>query len=339
MKYSFKNDYSTLCNKEIIDELSRMSNEQYDGYGLSTYDFEAKELIKKEIEADVDIHFMVGGTNVNKTVLMHILKPYECVVSCDTGHINVHETGAVENTGHKIFAVKNHLSKMTIEELDKAIKMHVDEHMVKPKVVFISDATEYGMIYQKKELKALYEYCQQNDLYLYLDGARLASALTSNTNDLTLNDIANYTDVFYIGGTKSGAMLGEALVIKNPNIKTNFRYSLKAAGGMLAKGFLIAAQYKVLFTNDLYYKNGRHENELASKIRKAFQNLGYDLYVKNDTNQIFVCMSEPQFLKIKSFYDCMIFDRIKDKVVVRFVISFDTSEKVVDEFINYLKTI
>ncbi|HBQ43472.1 MAG TPA: threonine aldolase, partial [Lactobacillus acetotolerans] len=238
--YSFRNDYSEIAHKNILDALSKYASEQNVGYGLDSHSSNARKLIRKQIDRDidVDVRFLIGGTSCNKIVISHVLRPFEAVIAATTGHINVHEAGAIEASGHKVITVPSHNGKLLPADITKVVHEHVDEHMVVPKMVYISNATETGSIYTKAELTAISKVCHVHNLILYVDGARLGAALTAIGNDLTINDIAQLTDLFYIGGTKNGTLFGEALVIVNDDLKNNFRHSIKQNGGMLAKGFI-----------------------------------------------------------------------------------------------------
>lgn len=217
--FSFNNDYSEVTHPRILDAMSKYNLEQNNGYGEDAHSIKAKGYIKRHIgRDDVDIHFIPGGTQTNMLVISSFLRPHHCVISADTGHINVHETGAVEATGHKVVTISHIDGKITVEGIAEVQNYHSDEHMVLPRMVYLSNTTELGTVYTKDELSQISEYCKNNNLLLFLDGARIASALTSKANDLTLHDISNLVDVFYIGGTKNGALLGEALVTCNDNL-------------------------------------------------------------------------------------------------------------------------
>ena len=239
--YSFTNDYSEGAHPKILEAMMKENLNQQTGYGLDTHCIHAAELIKKEIgRDDVDVHFLVGGTQTNLLVISAALRPYQAVISTHTGHINVHETGAIEATGHKVLAMESPDGKLSPALVQKALDAHTDEHMVQPKLVYISNSTETGTQYTKAELEALHHICRQNQLYLFMDGARMGSALTSEVNDLTLADIASLVDVFYIGGTKNAALFGEALIICAEALKPDFRFMIKQRGAMLAKGWLLS---------------------------------------------------------------------------------------------------
>ena len=262
--------------------------EQNAGYSLDSHTEHAKALIKKEIRReDVDIHLIVGGTQTNLLAIATSLRPYQAVICAETGHINVHETGAIEATGHKVLAQPVPDGKLTTAEIQKALDHHTDEHMVQPKMVYISNSTELGTQYTKTELEAISRFCKQHELYLFLDGARMGSALTSSINDLSLADIAQLVDLFYIGGTKNGALFGEALVICHPDLKPDFRYLIKQRGAMLAKGWLLGIQFEELFQNHLFYDMAEHANDMAEILRKGIAKCGYEFHWDSRTNQLF----------------------------------------------------
>ena len=336
--YNFKNDYNFIAHKNILDALVKYQDEPQNSYGLDVHSENAKELIKEYFkEVDADIHFIVGGTMVNKTVISHALRPYEAVISADTGHIFVHETGAIEATGHKILTVANHCGKIYISDIKKCIDSHVDEHMVLPKMVYISETTEYGSVYTKEEIENLYTFCKENNLYLFIDGARLGCALA--TGKITLNDIANNCDVFYIGGAKNGALLGEALVVINDELKNNMRYSIKQNGGMYSKGFVAGIQFEELFKNNLYLKLATNSNECANLLNNKLIKLGVEMYEECETNQVFPIFTNEVYEKLKEFTIFELWEDLKDKKVVRFVCNFRTTKEEVLEFISELEKI
>ena len=266
--YNFASDYLEGAHPQVMEALNKTNFIQTVGYGEDQYCQKAKDKIKAILENEnVDIHFLVGGTQTNMIMISSALKDYQAVIAVDSGHINVHETGAVEFTGHKILTKPHQDGKMIPEMIDEIMREHPDEHMVQPKMVYISQTTEYGTYYTLEELKAIYECCQKNNLYLFIDGARLGSALVLKDAP-TLQEMALYSDVFYIGGTKMGALFGECLVIINDELKTDFRYHIKQKGAMLAKGRLLGVQFNALFENDLYLEIGKHENECADILRK-----------------------------------------------------------------------
>ena len=332
------NDYNVIAHSKIIKDLQKYQTENHVGYGVDSITNEAKNLIKAELDNDsVDIHFLTGGTLTNKIALQHILKPYEAIIAADSAHIYVHETGAIESNGHKIITVPNVDGKVTVDAVHKVLKSHTDCHMVKPKVVYISNSTEYGTIYTKSELFDLSNYCKHHGLYLYLDGARLGAAITSRYSDLSLKDICNYCDIFYIGGTKNGLMFGEALVVKNDSLKENFRYTIKQNGGMLSKGFLLGIQFKSLFTDKLFYDIAKKQNELAEYFDHKLSELFIRHYSKTITNQIFIILDKEVINKLK---DNLLFETWEDlgeEEVIRFVTHLSLTKEDIDNAIKIIK--
>lgn len=334
---SFKNDYSELGHPEVLRLIDKYSKSQFNGYGLDTITYEAINSIKKHLTKDVDIHFMVGGTSVNKTFISHVLKPYEAVISVNTGHINVHETGAIEATGHKILLANSDDGKLKPNQIIQIYNNHVDEHMVVPKLVYISNTTEIGTVYNKNELTSLSKTCKDLGLYLYLDGARLGVALTNSQNDLTLDDINNLTDAFYIGGTKNGAMLGEAIIIKNDELKNYFRHSIKQNGGMLAKGFLIGIQFEALFSNDLFFRVGKHANEMAKYFATKLKQLNIEFLYPQVSNQIFITLSNNLIDKLIDDFAFETWNIGIESSSIRLVTSWFTTTNLIDNFLLKLK--
>lgn len=335
-----RNDYGYIAHPKILNRLNELSNEINLGYGLDKHCQHAKELISALIgKNNASIHFLTGGTITNKIVIGHFLKPYEAVISVDTGHINVHETGAIEQTGHKVLIIQNKDGKVTLDGIKLILKTHCDEHMVKPKMVYISNSTEYGSIYKLEELKQISKICHDNNLYLYLDGARIGSALMSKENDISLKDIANLCDAFYIGGTKNGALLGEALVIMNKELENEFRYTLKNLGGMYAKSFVTGIQFEVLFEDNLFFEIAKKENLLADQLRSELNKINIRLYGNSSTNQVFAFFDEEQTKRIQEKINCEVFTRIDNLCVVRFVTHYLNSEEDINLAIEYIKEI
>lgn len=337
--YNFQSDYLEGCAPEILEELIKTNNKQQSGYGEDAYSFLAKRLIKKAInKEDAEIHFLPGGTPCNILATSIALKPYEAVISADTGHINVHETGAIELKGHKILTIKNKEGKINALDIIKVVEEHNNEHMVKPKMVFISNPSELGTVYSLDEMLYLREICNKYGLYLYMDGARIANALASFGNTLKLEDIASLTDMFYIGGTKNGSLLGEAFVICNDSLKADFRYYLKQNGQMLAKGRIIGISFKTLFTDDLYLKLASHANKTADALKYIFQAFKIKAYVNSNTNQQFYILDNDVIKKLKENYEFEIWDQYDDKSsICRFVTSWCTKEEATLQFASDLK--
>lgn len=336
---SFKNDYSEGCAKEILKALAETNELQTTGYGEDEFCSRASDLIKDLVgDENAQIYFLVGGTQTNLTVIS-ALRPYDAVISCDTGHINVHETGAIEATGHKVITVKNNNAKLSAQDVENVMKSHTDHHMVLPKMVYISNSTEYGTIYSKAELVEIRKICDQYGLYLFMDGARLGSALTASNNDLTLADIYRFCDIFYIGGTKNGALFGEALVIRNNELKVNFNYLIKQHGALLAKGRLLGIQFYELLKSNLYFKLAKHANDCANMIRTKLTELGIKEYMPSTTNQIFIKLPNNIAQKLHEQVIFEDFLGLDDGVVIRFVTSFATKEEDVVELIMILDSI
>ncbi len=334
----FRNDYSEAAHPNIINSLMAASSEQNIGYGDDIHCQRAAALIKKEIGIeDLDIHFLAGGTQTNLIGVSAFLKPYQGVIAVESGHINTHETGAVEATGHKILTRPGRNGKLTPEDISSIMEEYVGEHLVQPAMVYISNSTEIGTIYSKDELKAIHDYCSHYGLYLFIDGARLGSALTSKSNDLTLKDIAKLSDIFYIGGTKNGALLGEALVICNNSLKKDFRYAMKQRGALMAKGYVLGIQFEELFKDGLYFKLAAHANAMADKLKDAFKDLGCPMLTDSPTNQLFPIVSKEIADKLMKRYGCEFWHKANDNnICIRFVTSWATIEKEVDECITYL---
>lgn len=337
---SFENDYSEGTSKEILDELIKTNYEQVTGYGKDKYCAKAIKLIKKEVKDEsVDVHFVPGGTPCN-VLGCSLVRPYEGIICASTGHINTHETGAVENAGHKCIIADSKDGKLYPESIEKAFYAHPDEHMVKPAMVYISDSTEIGTIYTKKELTAISKLCKKLGLYLFLDGARIGSALTAKGNDLTIVDINKLCDIFYIGGTKNGALLGEAMVIRNKELQKNFRYLLKNRGFMLAKHRTVGISFYKFFEDDLYYRLASHANAMADRLRKCFKDTKTKFYSNTTTNQIFVVLDNEKIKKLKKKYLFENWVTIDNKhTAVRFVTSWATLEENVNTFIKDYKSI
>ena len=338
--FNFKNDYNAIAHPKIIENLEKYSRELYVGYGLDEHSYNAIKLIKNNIgNQNVDVHLMVGGTITNKTFIAHTLRPYEAVIACDSGHINVHETGAIENTGHKVLTVLNENGKIDKNDILKVLNSHTDEHMVKPKMVYISNATEMGTVYYYDELKDLYDFCKKHQLYLFIDGARLGVALTSYLCDVKLTDLPNLCDAFYIGGTKNGAMLGEALVIVNEGLKDNFRFSIKQNGGMYAKGFVTGIQFETLFTDGLFLEIAEHMNDCAALLRMGLTDMEVPMAYKTLTNQLFPIFKKDVVEKLAKIAKFEVWEERDEEVVIRLVTSFNTSEETVSDFLGELSTI
>ncbi len=337
--YSFKNDYSEGCHPRILEALSKVNLEQCDGYGEDSYSIDAKKLIQGYLNNnDSSIYFVSGGTQANLIVISSILRPHEAVICATSGHIALHEAGAIESTGHKVLTVESTDGKITIDQIQSVLEAHSDvPHMVKPKMVYISNSTEVGTVYRKQELKKISKFCRENHLYLFLDGARLASALASTECDLTLADLAQLTDVFYIGGTKSGALLGEAIVINNLLLQTDFSYHIKQKGALLAKGQLLGIQFLVLFQRNLIFNLAHQANAMAAKLTKGFGEAGFEFLTSSVTNQIFPILPNSLIASLQEMYSFYIWSKVDEAhSSVRLVTSWATTEDSVETFINDL---
>lgn len=339
--YSFKNDYSEGAHPRILEVLAGTNLLQEDGYGEDASCLRAADLIRGKIGSpEADVHFIPGGTQANLVVIASILRPHESVISADSGHIHVHETGAVEATGHKINVVASADGKLTTGGVEAVLREHYFEHMVKPALVYISNSTEVGTFYTKGELEALSACCRENGLYLYADGARLGSALCAEGGDLTLEDMARLTDVFYIGGTKNGALLGEAIVITRPELKADFRYILKQRGALLAKGRILGAQFEALFRDDLYFDLARHANRMAAKLTAGIKAAGYGFLTESGTNQIFPILPKSLIARLEKTYGFYVWCGVDGSHdAIRLVTSWATREEKVDAFLKDLKGI
>ncbi len=339
IKLRFENDYGEGAYPAILERLLETNMVQTIGYGEDAYCEEARETIKKLCGNDtVDVHFLVGGTQANTTVIASILRPHQGVLSAETGHINAHETGAIEATGHKVLALKHTDGKITAAQVEAAYDAHEadgsKEHVVKPGMVYISNPTEYGTLYSKAELEALSEVCRRLELPLFLDGARLGYGLMAEGYDVTLEDIARLCDVFYIGGTKVGALFGEAIVITNMSLKKDFRYFIKQKGGMLAKGRLLGIQFQVLLEDGAYFTIAKEANRLAQKLAKAFREKGYQMLFESKTNQQFIIMSNEDIKRLGEKYAFSYWEKVDDNHgAVRFCTSWATKEEAVDQLI------
>lgn len=342
----FNSDYLEGAHPSIMKRLAETNMAQSVGYSEDEYCAAAREKIKAACEApDADVHFLVGGTQTNTTVIASILRPYQGVIAPTTGHINCHETGAIESTGHKVLALPTDNGKITAQQIEEYYLWHHTspdfEHIVMPGMVYISYPTEGGTIYSKAELTAIYETCQRCGLPLYIDGARLGYGLMSDECDLTLPELASLCDVFYIGGTKVGALFGEAVVVMNPALKKDFRFFMKQRGGMLAKGRLLGIQFDTLFTDDLYLKISRHAIDMAHQIREIFVSAGYPLLFDSPTNQQYPIMPDSELAEIGKNFGYEYWERVDETHSgVRFCASWATTQENVDalrEAVNNLK--
>lgn len=337
--YSFKNDYSEGAHPRILNALIESNLEQEEGYGEDRYTRKAVELLKERMgRTDVDIHLLSGGTQTNLTALSAFLRPHEAAMAASTGHILAHETGAIEATGHKILSIETEDGKLNPLHLKAVLDAHADEHMVKPKLVYISNSTEIGSIYKKSELVQLSEFCHENNLILFMDGARLGSALCSEENDLKLSDLPGLVDAFYIGGTKNGALIGEALVICRDSLKEDFRYHIKQKGGLLAKGRLLGIQFLELFRDNLFFDLAMHANKMAEMLRDEIDKANFKFLNHSPSNQIFPILPNLLITELQSKYSFHIWEKIdSEHSAIRLVTSWATKEDEVFAFIEDMK--
>lgn len=340
---SFESDYIEGACKEILDALIKTNFEQLTGYGHDSYCDSAKKKIKEAcgLGKDGSVYFLVGGTQTNQCVIDTCLRPFEGVIAATTGHVSVHEAGAIEFTGHKVLTIPAHEGKMDALELDKFISDFKSdgncEHMVQPGMVYISHPTEYGTLYTKKELESIADVCHKNEIPLFIDGARLGYALASYDTDVTLKDIARICDVFYIGGTKVGALFGEAVVFTKNNEPPHFEGQIKRHGALLAKGRLLGIQFDTLFTNGLYEKLGKHAIEMAELLKKALKDKGYKFFLNSPTNQQFVILENKKMEELKKNVAFSFWEKYDDNhTVVRFATSWATSKENLEKLISLL---
>ena len=337
--YRFTNDYSEGAHPQILEVMAQSNLDQEEGYGNDSLSRQAEQLLKAAIgNPQAAIHFVSGGTQANLIALASMLKPYESVISAATGHIHVHEAGAIEATGHKINVVNAPDGKLTADQVRQVVAQHTDEHMVKPRVVFVSNSTELGTTYTKAELESLARVCREKQLYLYLDGARLGCALVSAGADLALADVARLVDMFYIGGTKNGALLGEAMVVCNEALQPDFRYHLKQRGALLAKGRVMSAQFVGLFSGGLFFELARHANAMAQRLAGGLKTLGYSFLTDSATNMIFPILPNSLIRFLESHFVFYVWAPVDEgHSVVRLVTSWATPAGKVDEFIGAVR--
>jgi threonine aldolase len=337
--YSFKNDYSEGAHPRILNALIESNFEQEDGYGMDRFSLMASQRIKELIgRTDIDVHFLSGGTQTNLTALSSFLRPHEAAISASTGHISTHETGAIEATGHKVLTIETADGKLNPTQLKEMIDLHTDEHMVKPKLVYISNSTEIGSIYLKSELVALRDFCNESNLLLFMDGARLGSALCSEENDLQLSDLPDLVDAFYIGGTKNGALLGEALVICRDVLKEDFRFHMKQKGALLAKGRLLGIQFHELFRDNLFFELALHANQMAKILHDEFVRNHFKFLTHSPSNQIFPILPNNLIEELQTKYSFYVWEKVdSEHSAIRLVTSWATKEEAVYAFIEDMR--
>ncbi len=341
----FECDYTEGVHPLILDRLVKTNMEQTAGYGLDEYCESARTKIRKVFECpSADVHFLTGGTQTNMTMISALLRPWQGVLAPDTAHIACHETGAIEASGHKVLTLPSSDGKISSHQILDYCKNHYGdashEHIVQPGMVYISYPTENGSLYSKKELEDIYDACRRCRLPFYIDGARLGYGLTSPECDMKPSDLARLCDVFYIGGTKCGALFGEAVVIVSDALKKDFRYIIKQKGGMLAKGRMLGIQFDTLFENNLYFDICRQAVDKALVIRGAFKEQGIPLYGSSATNQQFVLLTDEQMSFFSTKYTYEIWGKYDQlRTIVRFCTSWATTEANVRELIKDIKTL
>lgn len=341
-KLSFASDYMEGAHPLILDKLVATNMEQTVGYGLDSYSQSAKEKIRQACQSpQAEVKFLVGGTQTNATVINGLLRSYQGVIAADSGHIATHESGAIEFGGNKVLTLPAQMGKISAEQVKQYLTDFYNDaahqHMVQPGMVYISQPTEFGTLYHLEEIEALSDVCRAYQLPLFLDGARLAYALASEENDVTLPDIARLCDVFYIGGTKCGAFFGEAVVLPNPSLIPNFFTIIKQHGGLLAKGRLLGIQFDTLFTDKLYETIGKQAVEAAMKMQAALKQQGYRLLFKAVANQVFVILSQKELDRFSQKVEFALWEKYDDHhTIVRLTTNWATQMSTVDEFIDFI---
>ena len=335
----FRDDYSDGIHTDILNAVAKASQEYQAPYGEDDYTITAKRLIQTKMNApNSDVHFVASGTLANIIAIGSCLRSYEAVISASSGHIVARETGAIEAVGHKIITVKPIGGKLTPKSILEAVNENSHfPHMAKPRLVYISNATEVGTIYTKTELEAIADVCKSHDLILFLDGARLGVALTAEKNDITLEDLGRLTDIFWIGATKVGAILGEAIIINNPVLQEGFRFHIKQRGGLLAKGRILGSQFHELFREDLFYKLASHANQMAKALSTGIQKSGYRLAADTETNQVFAIFPDSLVATLLSAFSFHVWEKLEDgQSTIRLVTCWATELRQVEAFIKML---
>ncbi len=332
----FRNDYDHLAHPRVLAALSAHAGESFDAYGDDVHSRNAASYLRKIFGAKgAKVLFLAGGTQTNMVAISFALKPYEAVVCCDSGHIAVHETGAIEGSGHKVLTVPNRDGKLTAEALERICAIHNNNHMVKPKMAYISNSTETGTIYTKAELVSLRKACDRLGLYLFLDGARLGAALTCSENDIEPEEIGKYCDIFYVGGTKNGALFGEALVLVNPALHEGIEYHVKNKGALLAKGFVAGIMFEELFKDGLYFELAKKANAAAESLRQGMKAKGLSIG-SSPTNQVFVNLPKEIAAAAIERFGCELWEEKATETTIRFVTAYWTREEEVREVLRFL---
>lgn len=340
MKHSFLDDYSEGAHPRILAALSETNMVQQTAYGDDTYSQEAREMLGKHMgDVSPDIWLVASGTLANILAISSAIKSHEAVIAPASGHIVVRETGAIEATGHKIITVPPIEGKLTPDSIKAALDANAHfPHMAKPRLVYISNATEVGTLYTKAELEAISALCRERGLLLLLDGARLGAALSADKNDLTLADIAELTDIFWVGGTKVGALLGEAIVIPNNQLREDFAFHIKQRGALLAKGRILGLQFRELFRDDLYFDLACHANTMAARLSAGIAESGFGFVTETETNQLFPILPNTLITQLKEQFDFYVWEpHDANSSITRLVTSWATTEEQVDAFLAEIK--
>ena len=334
----FENDYTRGTHPAILERLVKTNDEQTPGYGTDVYCERAADLIKKACnKPDADVHFLVGGTQTNLTVITSLLRPHEGVIAPTTGHIAVAETGAIEATGHKVITLPTTDGKITANQIKAVLDVPDNVHAPRPGMIFLSQSTELGGIYSLEELRAIKTVATAFNVPLFIDGARLGYALAAPTNDVSLEDIASICDIFYIGGTKVGALFGEAVVIVNETLKKDFRYIMKQRGGLMAKGRLLGVQFETFFEDGLYVDIARHGVDMAMKLKQAIQEANIEFLYPAVTNQLFVKLTTAQYEKLSQTYSFTPWGPWENGMAVRICTDWSTKPGDVEKLIADIK--
>lgn len=336
--YSLKNDYSEGAHPRILEALVESNFSQEEGYGYDVHTKNAVSKIKELSENEnIDVHLISGGTQTNLIAIDGFLRSYEACISPNTGHIAVNECGAIEYTGHKVITIDCEEGKLNPDLIENLLEEYNCEHVLIPKLVYISNPTELGTVYNKEEMKNLYDFCKSKNLLLYVDGARLGSALCLENSNLSLSDMVKYTDAFSIGGTKNGALLGEALVIKNDDLKPNFRHNIKQKGALLAKGRLLGIQFEELFKDGLYFDLASHSNKMGQYLAKGIKKCGCSLLIDSPTNQIFPILPNEVIEELEKDYLFYRWTKVSPThSSIRLITSWATKEEEIDKFLEKL---
>ena len=334
---NFRNDYSVAAHPKALEAIVSVNGQVFPGYGSDVHCDRAAQLIREQCACpDAAVHFFVGGTPANLTAIAAFLRPWEAVISADSAHIHVHEAGSIEATGHKILAAPTEDGKLRVSDIESILAANSDPSFaVVPRLVYVSQATEIGTVYSRDELSAISKCCKENRLYLFVDGARLACGL--NAAGLTLSELARLVDAFYLGGTKNGMLIGEAMVITSKELQPYFATVMKRQGAVLAKGFLIGLQFAALLEDGLYWELARHANAMGQKLQAGLESKGYPLMIRSATNQIFIVVPDELLPKLQQLCSFEIWGKIDAAhTAIRFVTSFATAEEDVDALLAAL---